>query len=400
MAMVMMVSACVTPVLAAFNTETHREHIEEIVNDPELQAKYEEIKATVEYVAKDIEENYEEYYAEGYAYADENGYIEAAIEAIKLALEVLPEIDLEEVGMTEELREKLQAEIDVLPGTLEKLVAILESGEASEFNGFVNAALTLEGDLYLHMNNIYAILEQGSIDLNQIYLVPAFNEGMKILNEQVLPAIDAAVEAFVEGVVNHVVEKLTPYYNAVVSALGIAYDTYVKLVETIVKIYVFVGNTRGVKREFVGWCEENQIPLRIWGEPNGWKKQLKKDTCIQLEGILDNQELPELYRKSKIIFNDHFEDMRNNGFMNNRLFEVLGCGRPLISDYGTYYEKVFGDSILFYRDEQEFLEKVKYLEENYEKQQAKVMAIIPRLKEEFSFAKRAKDLKNAVDNMK
>ena len=243
MAMVMMVSACVTPVLAAFNTETHREHIEEIVNDPELQAKYEEIKATVEYVAKDIEENYEEYYAQGYAYADENGYIEAAIEAIKLALEVLPEIDLEEVGMTEELREKLQAELEVLPGTLEKLLAILESGEASEFNGFVNAALTLEGDLYLHMNNIYAILEQGSIDLNQIYLVPAFNEGMKILNEQVLPAIDAAVEAFVEGVVNHVVEKLTPYYNAVVSALGIAYDTYVKLVETIVKIYVFVGNT-------------------------------------------------------------------------------------------------------------------------------------------------------------
>ena len=235
MAMVMMVSACATPVLAAFNTETHREHIEEVINDPELQAKYEEIKATVEYVAKDIEENHEEYYAEGYAYAYENGYIGKAIEAIKLALEKLPEINLEEVEMTSELREKLQTELDALPGTLEKLLAVLESGEASEFNGFIDAALTFESDLYLHLSNIYAILEQAGIDYGP--------EALEYIETVVIPAIEEAVEEIVEWVVDHVTEKLTPYYNAVVSALGIAYDTYVKLVETIVKIYAFVENT-------------------------------------------------------------------------------------------------------------------------------------------------------------
>ena len=105
MAAVMMLTTCVTPVLAAWTPETHKEHIEEIVNDPELQAKYEEIKTTIEYVVKDIEENHEEYYAEGYAYAYENGYIGTAIDVIETLLEKLPEIDLEGVDMEEDMRE-------------------------------------------------------------------------------------------------------------------------------------------------------------------------------------------------------------------------------------------------------------------------------------------------------
>ena len=242
LALVMTVSAFAPSVAAVFNPETHHEHLEEKLNDPELVAKYEELKATVEYVAKDIEENHEEYYANGYAYAKENGYIDGAIEAIKVALETIPEIDLEGVGMTEELRATLETELDALVPTLEKLLVILESEEISEFDGFVNAALTLEGDLYLHMNNIYAILEQGSIDLNQFILVPAFYEGLRILEEEVIPAVEAAVEAFVQAVVDHVVEKLTPYYEKVVEVIGIARDTYERLVATIVKINLYVEN--------------------------------------------------------------------------------------------------------------------------------------------------------------
>ena len=240
MAVIMMVSACATSVLAAYRPETKHEHLDDVLNDPELIAKYEEIKATVEYVAKDIEENHEEYYANGYAYALENGYIGTAIEVIEVMLEVLPTVELEGVEMTEEFREDLEAELDALVPTLEKLLAILESGEASEFDGFVEAALTLEGDLYTHLNNIYAILEQASIDLNQFILVPAFYEALRVLEEEVIPVLEAAINAYVDAVVDYVVEALTPYYNAVVKAIGIAKDTYELLVETIVKIDLYV----------------------------------------------------------------------------------------------------------------------------------------------------------------
>ena len=103
------------------------------------------------------------------------------------------------------------------------------NGEAEDFDGFIRAALTLEGDLYLHMNNVYAILEQGTVD----YVNPALEEALRLLNEEVLPALDAMVDAFVEAVVDYVVETVTPYYN-------MAVETYEAVVATIVKINLFV----------------------------------------------------------------------------------------------------------------------------------------------------------------
>ena len=69
MALVMVVSTCATPVLAAFNPETHHEHLHDVIDNPEYKEQYEEIKSTVEDIVKDIEENHEEYYSNGYEYA-------------------------------------------------------------------------------------------------------------------------------------------------------------------------------------------------------------------------------------------------------------------------------------------------------------------------------------------
>ena len=242
MALVMVASVCAPSILAAGNTETKHDHLEDVLNNSELLEKYEEVKVKVEEIAKDIEENHEEYYAIGFAYANENGYISGAIGALKLTLETLPQINLEDAPVTDEMRADLQTELDALAPTIEKLLAILESGEASDFDGFVNAALTLEGDLYTHLNNIYAILEQGSIELNQFVLVPAFNQLMKVLEEEVLPALDTAIEAYVDAVVEHVTEVLAPYYEKALEVYGIARDTYELVVETLVKIDLFVGN--------------------------------------------------------------------------------------------------------------------------------------------------------------
>ena len=58
MALVMMVAVCAPAVSAVCEPETTHEHIEDLVS--EYQDEYEELKATIEFVANDIEENHEE----------------------------------------------------------------------------------------------------------------------------------------------------------------------------------------------------------------------------------------------------------------------------------------------------------------------------------------------------
>ena len=38
------------------------------------------------------------------------------------------------------------------------------------------------------------------------------------------------------------------------------------------------------------------------------------------------------YRNARVVLNDHWPDMRDKGFVSNRIFDVLACGVPLISD--------------------------------------------------------------------
>lgn len=165
---------------------------------------------------------------------------------------------------------------------------------------------------------------------------------------------------------------------------------------------VFVGNARSEQRNVVTWCDEHDIPLHLWGRvrgQNSWHNFLKEDTKVIVEGPMENTALPDLYRSSKIIFNDHYTDMREEGFINNRILEALSCGRPVLSDYSEEFEKLFGDSLVYYHDEEDFFEKIKWLEEHAEEQKEKVLAIWPKLQEEYSFAARAKELDEIVKEL-
>lgn len=167
---------------------------------------------------------------------------------------------------------------------------------------------------------------------------------------------------------------------------------------------VFVGNTRYVKRPCVDWCEKHGIVLKLWGRTEGkagWKVFIKPDSCVELMGGVRNEDLPELYRQSKVILNDHFEDMRQKGFLNNRVLEGLCCGRPVVSDYCEEYEELLGDCVVFYRDEQDFTEKVKLLEQEdfYARQMEKVQAAWPVLQREFSFEARTRQLVELIKEL-
>ena len=185
------------------------------------------------FIAGIVLEYYDEAYFEAYKYLDENGYIDVAVIGIEKAIEAIY-VAIEEVaggllGTTDELTVELVKELYATIETLKELIEVLANDSAKDVNGLVATVLELEDDLYTHLNNIYAILRQGSIDINQIWLAPAFYEALRIINEEVIPAVKAAVEAFVEVAVEYVQEKVEYYY-------GVAYDY---IVEVLVKIQLY-----------------------------------------------------------------------------------------------------------------------------------------------------------------
>ena len=158
---------------------------------------------------------------------------------------------------------------------------------------------------------------------------------------------------------------------------------------------VFVGNTRGVQRDCICWCDEHDIAIDLWGRREGkvgWANRIKKDSLIKLHGYLPNDELPGVFRASKIVLNNHFEDMKREGFINLRTLEALFCGCTLLSDRNQELENLFGDSIVYYDDEQDFLEKLAWLEEHYAQQQKKVVDMWPELRAKYSLQSRVKEL--------
>jgi len=158
---------------------------------------------------------------------------------------------------------------------------------------------------------------------------------------------------------------------------------------------VFVGNTRNMRRNCIFWCEDHQIDVDLWGRREGkagWANRIKQDSSIKLHGFLPNNELPDILRASRIVLNDHFEDMNREGFINLRTIEGLACGCAVLSDYNQELENLFGDAIVYYHDEKDFLEKLAWLEEHYEEQIQKVLATWPMIQKEYSLESRVKHL--------
>ena len=89
---------------------------------------------------------------------------------------------------------------------------------------------------------------------------------------------------------------------------------------------LFVGNTRGVSRPIVRAFHQAGLPLELIGA--GWEQ-----LGLQAQASsIANAQLPALYRRALAVLNDHHQAMADYGYLNNRLFDVLACGVPVITD--------------------------------------------------------------------
>ncbi|KMT64633.1 glycosyltransferase [Catenovulum maritimum] len=119
---------------------------------------------------------------------------------------------------------------------------------------------------------------------------------------------------------------------------------------------LFVGNTRGIYRESVKYCIENDINIDVYGA--GWDKFIPQK---YIKGHhISNAELPKHYANAKITLNDHWQTMRDQGFISNRVFDVTACGGFLLTDHFDEIETLFQGAVKTYYSESDLVSKINY----------------------------------------
>jgi spore maturation protein CgeB len=110
---------------------------------------------------------------------------------------------------------------------------------------------------------------------------------------------------------------------------------------------LFVANTRRVRRRIVDDLAGTRHDLAVYGR--GWKPEFIDPRFVKGEGI-PNDQVGRYYSSAAIVLNDHWDDMRDEGFLSNRLYDALACGAFVISDRIAGIEAEFDDAVVTYED--------------------------------------------------
>lgn len=106
-----------------------------------------------------------------------------------------------------------------------------------------------------------------------------------------------------------------------------------------------VAKTRDVLRPIVTDAIAAGLRPAIYG--SGWHGLV--DEALLVADHVANEDLPAVYASAGVVLNDHWEMMRTWGFVSNRLFDVLACGTPVVSDHLPELDELFDGAVPTYR---------------------------------------------------
>ncbi len=115
-----------------------------------------------------------------------------------------------------------------------------------------------------------------------------------------------------------------------------------------------VAKSRDVFRSAVADAISAGLRPAVYG--SGWEPFV--DPALIVREYVPNEELPTVYSSIGVLLNDHWDTMRESGFVSNRLFDALACGTPVISDDLPELEDLFAGAVLTYRGVDELRELV------------------------------------------
>jgi hypothetical protein len=106
-----------------------------------------------------------------------------------------------------------------------------------------------------------------------------------------------------------------------------------------------VAKSRDVYRGAVRDAIEAGLEPAIYG--SGWEAFV--DPRLIRSSHVPNEDLAVVYSSIGVLLNDHWDDMRENGFVSNRLFDALACATPVISDDMPEIATLFDGAVLTYQ---------------------------------------------------
>ena len=149
-----------------------------------------------------------------------------------------------------------------------------------------------------------------------------------------------------------------------------------------------VAKTRDVRRKAVADALAAGLRPSIYG--GGWRGVV--DPGLVVADHVDNRDLPVVYSSAGVVLNDHWDDMRAWGFVSNRLFDVLACGTPVISDVVAGIDVLFGGAVPTYDTVAELGALVAEVLEHPESARARAATGRSLVLAHHSFARRAEEL--------
>jgi GT2 family glycosyltransferase/spore maturation protein CgeB len=127
---------------------------------------------------------------------------------------------------------------------------------------------------------------------------------------------------------------------------------------------VYVANSRGVLRPIARDLLPTERDLAIWGSK--WEGLI--DTARVIAEHVPNDELRHVYSSAGIVLNDHWDDMREHGYISNRIYDALACGAFVITDEVVGLEQRFGEAVACFSSREELHELIaRFLADPHER---------------------------------
>jgi len=157
---------------------------------------------------------------------------------------------------------------------------------------------------------------------------------------------------------------------------------------------IFVGNSRKVFRKIIRDILPTDEDLAVYGA--NWEELIPKK-YIKAEHI-PNNELRKAYSSCKILLNDHWDDMREKGFLSNRIFDGFAAGAFIISDNVWGAGDVFGDTLITYDYPDELNSLIKNYLNNKEEKIKEIENVRNNVIKNHTFQKRVERILNVISN--
>jgi GT2 family glycosyltransferase len=158
---------------------------------------------------------------------------------------------------------------------------------------------------------------------------------------------------------------------------------------------LFVGNSRGRLRPIVRDALAAGVDLTLYGAH--WRKLVPPE--VVAGDHIPNEHLPRAYRTAGVVLNDHWSDMRRDGFLSNRLFDLAACGANVVSDAVEGIDEVFEGLVRTYDDPDQLGPVIAAALERRGEERDRRRELAARIAEEHSFAARAKRLVQVVEGL-